>query len=350
MKKKQRIRISDVAELAGVSPATVSVVVNDRIGERVRVSPETVKRVWDAVRELGYVASPVARRLAGGYNQIIGIFTYEPIFPFKSRNFYFPFLIGIEEEAEYQNYDLLLFTSSGQHEGKRSIFQDGVNRLQIADGAIFVGLGENKNEIVALAESKYPFVFVGQRDVPRGEIAYVAADYRAATAEIVEYIYKHGHKNMVYLGSLQRREAHIARQNGFESFLESADLRRQADRVYRINESELNQDRLLSWLNEGVTAFIAENNALGQQLIETAKKIGKHTPQDFSMAVLGDPLVPVPKETDWTMFKIPRKEMGSMAVKLLVQILTAEAYDWESPPQMTLPCTFEPGNTVARPR
>lgn len=347
--KKRRIRISDVAELAGVSSATVSVVVNDRIGDQVRVSPETVQRVWEAVRELGYVASPVARRLAGGHNLIIGIFTYEPIFPIRSRNFYYPFLIGIEEEAEYQGYDLLLFTSTRQQEGKRSIFQDGVNRLQIADGAIFVGLGEDKNEIMTLADAGFPFVFVGRRDLPRGEISYVAADYATATEEIVQQLIAHGHNNIAYIGSHQMREAHIDRQIGYERGLIRIGLPQSNDQVYRLNESELNRNRLWDWLNEGITAFVVENNALGHRLIETAKKIGKRTPQDFSMAVLGDSLVPGPTEPNWTMFKIPRKEMGSYAVKLLVQVLKNDDPQVSKPPQVTLPCTFEPGNTVARP-
>jgi DNA-binding LacI/PurR family transcriptional regulator len=221
--------------------------------------------------------------------------------------------------------------------------------LQLADGAVFVGLGEDKNEIMALVEAGFPFVFVGRRELPRGEIAYVAADYAAATAKIVQYICEHGHTNIVYLGSHQRREAHIDRQNGFELGLQDVGLPVRKDRAHHLIESELNRDRMLQWLNDDITAFVVENNGLGQRLIETAKKLGKRIPQDFSMAVLGDRLVSGPMETNWTMFKIPRKEMGNYAVKLLVQILNDDDLDWVSPPQITLPCTIEPGNTVASP-
>src|SRR5512133_2402972 len=119
---KNRPRLSNVAKLAGVSTATVSAVVNHQMDRNIRVSPETQARVWKAVEELGYVANPVARSLAGGKNRLLGIFTYEPIFPFKHHDFFYPFLLGIEEEAEAQGYNLLLFTNVTNTDGKRSIF------------------------------------------------------------------------------------------------------------------------------------------------------------------------------------------------------------------------------------
>ena len=263
----------------------------------------------------------------------------------------------MERVANLVNLWLYFFPGRSRRSLARTLSEDlakrnasiAVNRLQLADGAIFVGLGEDKNEIMALIETGFPFVFVGRRELPRGEVPYVAADYVEATVEIVQYIIDHGHHEISYLGSFQKREAHIDREKGFIKGLTHAGLPVRDDRLVTIKESDLDRERLSAWLNSGVTAFIVENNTLGLQLIGTAKKIGKRTPEDFSMAVLGDRLVPVPKEANWTMFKIPRKEMGSTAVKLLVQMLTSEEFDWSSPPQITLPCTFEPGNTVARP-
>jgi DNA-binding LacI/PurR family transcriptional regulator len=89
-----------VAKLANVSPAVVSMVVNQRKDSTIRTRPETVERVWAAVQELGYVTNPVARSLARGQNRILGVVTYEALFPLYQQSFYHPFLIGIEEEAE----------------------------------------------------------------------------------------------------------------------------------------------------------------------------------------------------------------------------------------------------------
>src|SRR5262245_48484111 len=103
---------ADIARLAGVSQATVSVVLNGRDSD-VRISPATRERVLTVIREWGYVANPSARSLAGGRNRIIGVHTFEPVFPTTSVDFYFPFLLGMEQEAADLGYDLLLFTSAG---------------------------------------------------------------------------------------------------------------------------------------------------------------------------------------------------------------------------------------------
>jgi DNA-binding LacI/PurR family transcriptional regulator len=130
-----RVRLVDVANAVGVSTAVVSHTLSDRTHGTIRVSEATRQRVLRAVRELGYVPNPIARRLARGRTGLIGVFTYEPVFPIDQTNFFHPFLVGIEAEAETQGQDLLLFTK-GADKGTRNIYVDGVNRLQLADGAV----------------------------------------------------------------------------------------------------------------------------------------------------------------------------------------------------------------------
>ncbi|MCB0128681.1 MAG: LacI family DNA-binding transcriptional regulator, partial [Caldilineaceae bacterium] len=96
---QKRPRQTDVAKLAGVSPATVSVILNNRLDGNVRISAETRARVLDAVEQLGYVTDPVARSLAGGRNSLLGVFAFDEIFPPQQRNLRYSFLVGIEHEA-----------------------------------------------------------------------------------------------------------------------------------------------------------------------------------------------------------------------------------------------------------
>ena len=84
---EKRVGLKEVARAAGVSAAVVSAVVNGSVGTKIRASEETVERIRRAVQELGYVPHPIARRLAGGRNYLLAVFTYEPIFPFEQRDF-----------------------------------------------------------------------------------------------------------------------------------------------------------------------------------------------------------------------------------------------------------------------
>ncbi|MBN1267922.1 MAG: LacI family DNA-binding transcriptional regulator [Anaerolineales bacterium] len=342
---KHNVRISDVAKKAGVSPATVSVVVNNRIGENIRVSPETVERVKQAVVELGYMPNPIAQRLAEGSNKIIGLFTYEPIFPIKQNNFYYPFLVGIEEEVERQGYDLLMFTSIGSSSKPRSIFQGSVSRLNITEGSILLGLTEDRSDLVELTRQGYPFVFVGRREVPGGKISYISADYKQATAQIVKHIALFGHQNIACIHTELHQEAQIDRYDGYLLGLE------QADRVYNqsidwtCDPAGIEIEDLSKLFDLRVTAFIVENSNLGEQLLSAASKLNKTYVKDFSLAVLGDSIEPRQSDIEWTMFRIPRREMGIHAIQMLIQLLNDDTPSL-APIQKVLPCKFEPGKTV----
>ena len=137
-KATTRLTQRDIARLAGVSQATVSLVLNNRSEATARIPAETRDRVLKVIRETGYVADPIARRMTKQRNRILGVFTYEPVFPSASGDFYHPFLVGIEERAERLGCDLLLFTSAPVTDGRRRIFHEN-NRLRLADGCLLLG-------------------------------------------------------------------------------------------------------------------------------------------------------------------------------------------------------------------
>ncbi|HET8679029.1 MAG TPA: LacI family DNA-binding transcriptional regulator, partial [bacterium] len=332
----------DVARLAGVSPAVVSVVLNEKRKGNVRVSPQTEQRVRAAIRSLGYVPNPVARSLAKGQNRLLGVFTYEAIFPLQYRDFYYPFVMGIEQEAEQRGYDLLLFTRAAAGGGRRQIYQDGVNCLQLADGAILLGLGENKRHLRRLLRDGYRFVYVGRREVRGSSISYVAADYARATAEIVEHLIALGHRRIAYLGRPEITEAVEDRETGYRTALKR--LKTSPALVHRA--SPVAPATVSRLLEEGATVCLAEDDRIARQLDEAIRVLGKRVPDDLSYAVLGDPLVTSDGQPDWACFKIPREDMGRQAVRILIDLISSPNRD---PLQVTMPCTFVPGGTIGPP-
>ncbi|MEX0584439.1 MAG: LacI family DNA-binding transcriptional regulator, partial [Natronospirillum sp.] len=121
---RKRTTQSDVAKLAGVSPAAVSAVIG-KGSHNIRVGEETRLRVLEAMRQLNYVPDIVAQTLAGGKRRIIGLFSFESVFPKEQNDFFRPFLLGVEKAAEDNGYDLMLFTSAPIHEGRKRIYQNG---------------------------------------------------------------------------------------------------------------------------------------------------------------------------------------------------------------------------------
>ncbi len=345
MAQRRRPRIAEVAQLADVSPAVVSMVVNGRTNSTIRISRATADRVWRAVQQTGYVANPIAQRLAHGRNHLLGVFTHEAVFPVDQRSFYFPFLVGIEREAEVRGYDLILFTSAHGDDGVRSIFRNGSNRLLVASGAVLLGWAEDREEIKRLAQSGYPFTYVGRREIEEIDIPFAAADYATATEEIVDHLVELGHRRIRYFGSLPEREAVSDRRRGFVRAMERHGLDLPDTLESRLDPSQINALLLQRWLAEGWTALVVEDDILAQPLYEVARAADIDVPGDLSLALLGDPLVYDEPAVDWTTFRIPRFDMGRHAAALLVDRI--EHPGSGSPRQTYLPCAFSPGSTTA---
>lgn len=179
-----------------------------------QISPATAERVWAAVRELGYVANPAARSLAGGRVGLLGVYTFEPVFPVDSHDFYHPFLMGIEEAAQKAGADVVLFTSATGPDGHRTIYRAGVNRLAVADGCVLLGHASDPSELEQLADSGYPMVFVGRRELQDADVSYIGADYVSATAEVVGHLHDLGHERLAYLAWTDDHEPTLDRIAG----------------------------------------------------------------------------------------------------------------------------------------
>jgi LacI family transcriptional regulator len=347
MRTHKRPRMIDVARMAGVSPATVSLVINNRLSGNVRIPPETQQRVLAAAQSLGYVADPVAQSLAGARNRLLGIFTFDAIFPVKYRDFYYPFLVGVESAAEDLNFDLVLFTSTSAADGKRHIYRQGANRLRLADGAILLGSEEDKLEVQRLVDEHYPFVFIGRRELPNVRLSYSAADYAAATADLLGYLFTLGHRHVGYLGSQATTESLLDRRFGYRDAFARRGLPLDPDWIWLQGAQQL-PTVLGRWLKQGVTAVVAETGPFESELVQTCKDLGVILPQDLSLAFLGDLSADLPWDLDATTFEIPRQQMGATAVQLLAELLAQE--DAEAVRQVTLPCRLYIGNSCVTPR
>lgn len=337
-------RLIDVARVAKVSTAVVSLVVNNREDGPVKVSTATAERVRAAIRELGYIPNPVARSLARGRNRILGVFTHEQVFPVDIRSFYYPFLVGIEQGAEEHGYDLLLFTSSEGGSGNRRIYRDGVNRLQVADGAVLLGWSQDSSEIEQLIADGFPFSYVGRRDFGGAPVEYAAADYAAATKEVVRHLHDLGHHRILYLASLEEREANTDRRTGFREACRELGLPIDPAPRRQVSPTEVTPTVLRGWLAAGHTALVVEDDLLSHAILDTATAAGIGVPADLSLAVLGDPLFYTEDTPPWTTFLIPRQEMGRQATRLLIETIESSAPP--GPRQVVLPCTFQPGRTT----
>lgn len=340
----------DVARRAGVSQATVSLVISGgALGTQ--VAEGTRRAVLRAAAELGYTVNAVARSLKGGRNRMLGLYTFEPVFPVGQRDFYFPFLLGVEEATAAYGYDLLLF-SSATSDGNRRIYAHGVNRLKVADGCVLLGRHLHRDDLAELAKEDFPFVFIGRREVPGVELSYVAADYVRATSDVVANLSRLGHGQLAYLKLTDDdQEPTRDRAEGFRQGLAEAGIPDDHVVVHPIQDpATITATVLEEWLAAGITALLvepAEDDTAIVAVERAAAEAGIRIPRDCSVVLLGDPPFSDPAGRDWTRFSLPREDMGREAVRLLLELLDAEDGD---PRRTSVGCTQVAGDSVAEPR
>jgi DNA-binding LacI/PurR family transcriptional regulator len=323
-------------------------VINDRAGKQYTIGEETRRRVWAAAEELSYVTNPAARALAGGRSQVLGIFTFAPVFPVDFRDFYYPFLLGIEEEAEHQGYDLLLFTSGSGPDRQRHIYAGGTNRLRVTDGSILLGRGGDPTELARLVSEPFPVVFIGRRELDGHQCAYVGADYTNATAGVIHRLTAMGHRQIAFLGWPDDEEPTIDRRRGYDEAHAERGWPVDPTLAPRVADHDVTRELSVDLLARGVTAIVVQDDLIAERILMHTLDLGCSVPEDLSIAVLGDPPRGGQALREWAGFTIPRKEMGQQALRAIVELLDTD--DDEALPQLLLPCTFHEGSTIGPPR
>lgn len=334
-----------MAQLAGVSQATVSLVLSARTdGKAATISEETRQRVLDAARSLGYTHDPAARRLAAARNNLLGVFSFTATFPTDVQHSYYPFLVGVEQEAAARGYDLVLFTGSSSG-GAGAAGPDALSRVRLADGCLFLGRHAPGAELKRLVADGFPVVHLGRREQVEGP-AWVGADYVSASRAVVEHLASLGHRRIVLVREDDDAPASADRQRGFLEGLAAVGAEAGPEAVLRCADpaGEVTAERVRALVADGVTAFVAEETDTGaawRALDAAVREAGLSCPGDVSLGLLGGPppdmaAAPVPMG-----FDVPRHQLGAAAVRLLAALVAGEEAH-----EPLVACEFRTGETA----
>ncbi len=335
--KSKRPTQADVAQQAGVSRGTVSLVLN-QTASRVPISQETRERVITAVQELGYLPNPVAQMLARGRNCIIGFFTFDAVFPYTPADFYNSYLIGVEREAGDQGYNVLLFTRN-RAKTPGEIYQAGMNSLLLADGVILTGNYPDSTVLRQLAKENYPFVLLGTCDIPKNEIDSVESDHEPASYQAVHHLLELGHRQLGFLVEDLSLSHHRERLAGSERAVNEASKAH----LIRLTGQDLTTAKAFKTkiYQSNITALVCADRSLYKSLINLIEEIPLKIPEDLSLVFLSDPReLPF---TNPTRVRLNRDKAGQIAVQRLVKRLDGDLEEYQ---QIRVPCDFLVGDTT----
>jgi LacI family transcriptional regulator len=304
----ERMTIRRVAELAGVSIATVSRVVNGHAD----VSSQTREAVQRVIRERGY--SSGARSRATGTGQI-GVMV-----PLIHPGCFADILSGAAE-ALYE-HDLRAVLGPTRHSRAREMSLLGQLADGAADGAIIVLPEESSDEFAALAARGFPVVIVDPRTEIADGIPVVSAAHSAGATQATRHLLELGHRRIAAIGGPKGWIATEERMRGYHAALAGAGVLPDPELVhysdFRIEGGREAAARLLG-LPDAPTAIFAFNDSMAVGALQAASARGLRVPADVSVAGFDDTIEATITVPALTTVRQPLAELGRTAVSLLLR-------------------------------
>ena len=313
---KRAPTISDVAQQAKVSIATVSRVLNGTT----RVDEKTAKRVHNAISKLSFVPHTAARTLASQRTQMIGLILDE-----ISRDFFSPLLRGIEYATREAGYDLLIQTTRIPHSA--TISRHGLGQ-QNTDGLIVFIDSLNNAELIRLHENRFPLVLMHQTPPNGLNIPIITIENKSGAQKLVDHLIEVHHcRRIAFLQGPEGNEDSNWRERGYREALESHGIPFDELLVAKGNYDDAQAETVIEqMLLDGVEfdAVFAGDDDSAIGAMRAIKRAGRLIPQD--VAVVGFDDIPFARYLSpaLTTIRAPIEDVGREAVHQLMRLISGQ--------------------------
>jgi LacI family repressor for deo operon, udp, cdd, tsx, nupC, and nupG len=304
--------MKDVAQLAGVSTATVS----RALMNPDKVSPTTRKRVEDAVLESGYAPNSLARNLRRNESKTIVAIVPDICDPYFSE-----IIRGIEDAAVEHGY-LVLLGDSCQQKRRESSFVNLVLTKQ-ADGMLLLGTDLPFDASIAEQKNLPPMVMACEYS-PELELPTVHIDNLTSAFEVVNYLTQVGHENIAEISGPESATLCHFRHQGYLQALRRTNLT--MNPAYRVFgdftfESGAKGIQQLLELPTPPSAVFCHNDMMAIGAIQEAKRLGLRVPQDLSVVGFDDIKFAQYCDPPLTTVAQPKYEIGRQAMLMMLEVL-----------------------------
>jgi len=313
----KKITLYDVAEHCGVSPKTVSRVINSEVS----VSLKTREVVLSSIKHLGYQPNKSARSLRTSRSYALGLL-YDNFSPAYILDLQSGMLLAGEaagfsaiiHPCSYDNEELLIDIGTWLEQSR-------------VDGLVLTPpLSDHIELIKFLIEKKVPFTRISPIDQNLIS-SYVCSSERAAACEMTEHLIALGHRDIGFIVGNLNHFASTARLSGFKDALKKAKIPIKNHLIQQGNFSfESGEFSAKKLLNQGArpTAIFASNDYMAAGVVKVARELAIDIPRDLSITGFDD--APVSRQI-WpplTTIKQPVHLMAAQATEMLVKTILGQ--------------------------
>ncbi len=271
-----RATIKDIAKMVGLSPASVSLVLNNK---PCKISEASRARIKAAAKELHYRPNQIAQNLKSRQSNSIGLIVAN-----IRNDFYSSFAKGVEESCRKNGKTLTICNSNfDELECLEIMYGKGV------DGVIMcLASTSNKEEIeqavASLEDNGVPYFLLDK--TAKGEHSnFVLTDHLTGGYLATKHLIENGHKKIACITGPAHIEGSKSRFLGYKKALEEAGIEVDENLIikgaYQYEDGYENAEKIIEM--KGVTAIFAFNDMQAFGLYNKLKELGKNIPDDYSI-------------------------------------------------------------------
>lgn len=343
-----KVTAKDIAKKLGISPSSVSLVLNDKQG----VSVETREKVLAEATRQGYIFknrnAAVANR---SIRYVIFIKNGETV---KETSFYSIVLRGIENRAKELNYNVLIsyFYADGNWREQIDQMCKDVNGLivlatEITDTDIEKAVNSGIRNI------HIPIVLVDNATT-KYDVDCVVSDSIQGAFEAVTYLLSHGHPDIGYLRSRSRIDNFDERLQGLQKARKEWGIETSSKlQVIDVNiASQKAYEDMLEWLsnnNKPLSAYFADNDIIAAACIRALKTKGYRIPEDVSIIGYDDMPICTMVDPALTTIRVMKSQLGEAATELIHKRINQEenlSDDYQGVYRITISTVFVSRDSV----
>lgn len=303
------VSIKDVAQVAGVSTATVSRVLADKP----HVRPEVRDHVLSVVDELNYRPNRIARSLRVQKSNIIGLIVSD------IQNPYFTMISRAVEDAAYEQGMSIFLCNTDEDPGKEAMYLK-LMRDERVSGIILSPTQKTSNNFIEITDTHLPVVVIDRR-VRNVEIDSVMIDNVESAYKIIDHLIGHGCRRIGALfgvGSTTGQD----RREGYFKALKDHGLKSSIELAFFVEAREAEGYRAtqkLLKLSPPPDAIFTSNGLLSVGALRALGESSQKMPEEIAFATFDETPWSTIVDPPLTVIEQPTYDIGRTAVELLVK-------------------------------
>jgi DNA-binding LacI/PurR family transcriptional regulator len=305
--------VKEVAQLAGVSTATVSRVLSNSGGVR----RELTRRVHSAARKLGYQPNPAARNLRVRSTRTLGM-----VFPDIENPFYARVIAGAEEVLQNAGYSLLL-ANYGENPEREHIQLTTLRAERVA-GILFAASCKPSVDYQYILDAGTALVAVAR--IPDGlNVDFVTVSNQEGARHAVEHLIRLGHRRIGFVDGPISLSTTRERKSGYEQALRDAGLPVSQEMVIYADFSHHAggyeaASKLLN-ASKRPTAILVVTNNMALGVLQALQERGIDVPAEMAVVGFGDTPSAAFLRSPLTVVEQPARAIGTTSAQLLLERL-----------------------------